>query len=408
MYAVANPCLTGASSSPSQVPISWPARYAEVPKEVFVRDDVFEEELKRIFYSNEWLVVGHESEIAKNGDFKTFNIGRTPLLIHRDMSGKVHVFYNTCTHRGTQLETATRGNRRAFNCPYHRWSFSGTGELIGTPNRPGDFPESFDRRDFALRGPVISLVHGLIFVCLGSSPPPIEQYIDSSMSAQIAEAMGGDGKVELLGYQKVVYRANWKTFADNCNYHAGLLHTAFKLLNWSGGKGVQFANARGQRGHTSELSLPKTVDLLKDPSIIALKSHSDMNKGSVNVRFFPLSGISRHMDAINMRFANALSSDETEIHYAYFGRADDSPELRRHRVRQSSNLLGPCGMVSMEDAAIFHRVHVGSQTPGTSVFLKGVTDQNIMPDTFGQADESANMPFWEYYRTVMGFTREQP
>ena len=386
--------------------LAWPARLAEVPKEVFVRPDIFEAELNRIFYSNEWLVVGHQAEVPNSGDFKTYTLGKVPLLITRDKQGEVHVFFNSCTHRSTQIETATRGNRKAFNCPYHRWGFAATGELIGTPNRPGDFPESFDRKDYALRSPHYTFVHGLIFVCLGASPPPIERYLDG-ITDQIAAALGGDGNLVLLGYQKVIYRANWKTFADNCNYHAGLLHTAFRLLNWSGGKGVQTANARGQRGHTSEISLPKTTELLNDPSIISLRSHSDAQKGSVNVRFFPLSGISRHMDSINIRFANALSLDETEVHYAYFARAEDSEELIEHRVRQASNLLGPCGMVSMEDAAVFHRVHVGSHTPGVAVFLKGVTDANTMPDTFGQADESANMPFWEYYRALMGFEREQ-
>ena len=384
----------------------WPARFAEVPKEVFVRPDIFETELDRIFYSNEWLLVGHEAEIPNKGDFKTYTVGRVPLLINRDMEGHIHVFYNSCTHRGTQLETATRGNRRVFNCPYHRWCFAAGGDLIGTPNRPGDYPESFDRKNFALRRPRCSVVHGLIFVSLGSDPAPIEQYLEG-MTDQIAAALGGDGNLILLGYQKVMYRANWKTYADNCNYHAGLLHTAFRLLNWSGGRGSQMANARGQRGHTSEISLPKTTELLKDSSLIELRSHSDAQRGSVNVRFFPLSGITRHMDSINIRLSNALSVDETEVHYAYFARAEDSEELINHRIRQASNLLGPCGMVSMEDAAIFHRVHVGSQTPGVSVFLKGAKDANSIPDSFSQSDESSNMPFWEYYRALMGFEREQ-
>ena len=387
-------------------PFKWPARYAEVPKEVFVRPDLFDEELRRIFYSNQWIAVGHAAEVPNEGDFKTFSVGRVPLIINRDMEGQVRVFYNSCTHRGTQLETATRGNRRTFSCPYHRWAFNPSGALIGTPNRPGDFPECFDRGDYGLRGPAVALVHGMIFVCLGDAPPPIEQYLEG-ITDQIAAALGGDGNLILLGYQKVLYRANWKTYADNCNYHAGLLHTAFRLLNWSGGRGVQFANSRGQRGHTSEISLPKSTDLLKDPSIISLKSHFDTQSGSVNTRFFPVSGISRHMDSINIRFANAISVDETEVHYTYFARVGDSDDLIKHRIRQASNLLGPCGMVSMEDAAVFHRVHVGSHTPGVSVFLKGASDANVLPSTFGQADEAANMPFWEYYRSLMGFDREQ-
>jgi anthranilate 1,2-dioxygenase large subunit len=37
-------------------PISWPAKFNHVPKEVFVRQDVYDEEIKRIFYGPAWHV----------------------------------------------------------------------------------------------------------------------------------------------------------------------------------------------------------------------------------------------------------------------------------------------------------------------------------------------------------------
>ena len=97
-------------------------RFDRVPKEVFVRADIFEDELRRIFYGNEWMVVGHVSEIPNPGDFKTVAVGRVPLLITRNLQGDVHVFFNACSHRANQLETATRGNKKTFTCPYHRWA----------------------------------------------------------------------------------------------------------------------------------------------------------------------------------------------------------------------------------------------------------------------------------------------
>ena len=39
-----------------------------------------------------------------------------------------------------------------------------------------------------------------------------------------------EGRLSLLGYQRVVYNANWKTYFDNDFYHAPLLHTGFRLL----------------------------------------------------------------------------------------------------------------------------------------------------------------------------------
>ena len=108
-----------------------------------------------------------------------------------------------------------------------------------------------------------------------------------------------------------------------------------------------------------------------------------------------------------IRFGNPLAVDLTEVHYTYFAHADDDEDLVRHRVRQASNLLGPCGMVSMEDAAIFHRLHSGSNTPGDAIFLKGVKDEYVVPTTFAQNDESSNLPGWEHYRKLMGYEKEK-
>ena len=135
--------------------VQWPAKITEVPKEVFVRQDVYEEELKRIFYGKEWLAVAHVSEVPEKGDFKTGKVGEVPLLVTRDLDGEVHVFYNACSHRGNQLETAFRGNRTSFQCPYHRWRFSCKGELIHTPTRSdSEYGPGFTKEKFPLDQPV--------------------------------------------------------------------------------------------------------------------------------------------------------------------------------------------------------------------------------------------------------------
>ncbi|MEJ1962705.1 MAG: hypothetical protein WDO56_14630 [Gammaproteobacteria bacterium] len=175
----------------------------------------------------------------------------------------------------------------------------------------------------------------------------------------------------------------------------------------AGGKGFQIANERGHRAYVGELRLPESQNRLMDPSLIEYRGGGDLKRGSVSVRFFPISGMTRHLDSIGIRFANPLSVDETEVHYTYFARADDNAEMIRHRVRQASNLLGPSGMVSMEDAAVFHRLHIAGYTPGNAIFQKGVTDEYVMPTEFSQSDESANLPGWEHYRKIRA-TRGEP
>lgn len=384
--------------------VLWPAHTNEVPKEVFIRPDIFEEELKRIFYGPEWHPVAHESEVPKPGDFKTFSLGKVPLIINRDMEGRVHVFFNACAHRGNQLETATAGNKTEFECPYHRWLFSANGDLVGCPAE-AEFAPGFQRKDFPLAQPRIEMFYGLIFVTFSPLTPDLDTWLEDAQSG-LKEALGVDGRLKLLGYQKVRYRTNWKAYNDNDGYHAPLLHSAFRMLNWQGGAGRQYATR--QHGHvifTSSMTVAPKNTLLKDPSVVAFRG-SDPTRGSRLAQLFPTFIATSHMDVISLRFAIPLNVNETEVHYAYFSHLDDDAEMEKHRLRQSSNLLGPCGLVSMEDASVFHRVHIGNHTPGVVTFQKGVKDPDSLEQEFKQNDEAGNLPRWEYYRRTMGFERQ--
>jgi phenylpropionate dioxygenase-like ring-hydroxylating dioxygenase large terminal subunit len=391
-------------SSPISPEVIWPAKVSHVAKDIFVREDIYQEELKRIFYGPEWSPIGHESEVPNNGDFKTCKLGEVPLIINRDNEGNINVFYNSCSHRGAQLETEAYGNKTRFTCPYHRWSFNTRGDLAGCPLKDGDAVE-FKREDYPLMKPKVAIVHGLIFVTFSEETDPIEVFLDG-YEDKLANAMGGDGKLKLIGYHRSVINANWKTYHDNDAWHAPLLHTAFRMLNWQGGKGGQFANDRGHRGFESKLSLPESQTLIKDASLIEFKE-GNFDRGSCSLHLFPLFAAVKHLDSIGLRFVNPLSVDKTELHFAYFAREEDDEEMVKHRIRQSSNLLGPCGMVSMEDAAVFQRLHIGSNTPGDMIFQKGVSDLYEIPTEFSQNDESANILSWEYYRKVMGFKKEE-
>ena len=381
----------------------WSTNYNEIPKEVFTRTDIFEAELERIFYGAEWHPVAHVGEIPNSGDFKTFSLGEVPLLIARDADSEVRVFYNACSHRGNQVEAQPCGNKLEFECPYHRWLFNAKGELAGCPNER-EFTPEFKRENYPLKQPRTEIFKGLVFVTLSDQTPSLEEFL-ADIKLTLAETMGGDGRLNLIGYQRVIYKTNWKAYADNDGYHAPLLHRAFQMLNWQGGKGRQYATRdRGHMGFESELTVASGTSLLRDPSLIAFKG-VDPSKGSRVIELFPFFIATKHLDTINLRFAIARSVDETEVHYAYFHHLDDDEDLVRHRVRQSSNLLGPCGLVSMEDASVFHRIHVGNHTPGKVAFQKGVSDPEELSFDFKQNDETGNLPRWEYYRRVMGFER---
>jgi len=383
--------------------IRWPAHYNEIPKSVFHREDVYRRELERIFYAQDWHPVGHMAEFPSPGDYKTVQVGEAQLLVVHGDDGRVRVFLNSCPHRGTQLKTESRGTGTRIECPYHRWSFDNEGRLLGAPGSD-QFPAAFSKADYGLRELRSAALLGLVFVNFGEDGPSLETFLGEAADC-LPKVVGGDGRLKLLGYQKVVYSTNWKEYGDNEGYHAPLLHRAFRLLRWQGGKGMQMVTRYGHKIVEAELEPPRGA-FLDDASLVAARDPNTPPR-SVVVSIFPMTTMVKHLDVINLRFAFPRSQDETEVHYAYFHHADDNAELIRHRLRQASNLLGPSGFISLEDGAVFNRLHQGSRTPGTVAFQKGYRGPMEPPCSAEQGDEASNLIRWERYRELMGFSRDE-
>jgi anthranilate 1,2-dioxygenase large subunit len=386
----------------ASVPIRWPREFNKVPKEAFHRDDVYQLELERIFNGPEWFPLAHVSEVPERGDFKTMKIGEAPVMVVHGNDGEIRVFANSCPHRGTQLKTCARGNTKSIECPYHRWGFDTRGNLLGAPGIR-DFSPTFRKEDFGLRALRSGIVHGVVFATLSVLAPELDDYLGEA-KPYIAKALGDGRPLKLLGNQKVFYDTNWKEYADNEGYHAPLLHSAFRLLGWQGGQGLQFMTAHAHKVLSADLQHAPDTGFLADHSLIEARDRNTTPQ-SVIVSLFPLTVIVRHLDVLSLRFAMPVSADKIEVHYTYFAPQDDDEETSRHRIRQASNLLGPSGLISLEDGAVFNRLHVGAHSGGTAEFQKGVRDPMAMPDVLQQNDEAGNLIRWERYRSAMEFER---
>jgi anthranilate 1,2-dioxygenase large subunit len=89
------------------------------------------------------------------------------------------------------------------------------------------------------------------------------------------------------------------------------------------------------------------------------------------------------------------------VHYTYFAHADEDAEALQHRIRQSSNLLGPSGLISLEDGAVFKRLEYSTYAGGTPKFLAGV-GKSANAGVGNQNDEAGNLLQWATYRRLMG------
>jgi len=120
-----------------------------VSREIFVNDEIYRQELEQVF-ARAWLFVGHESQIPRAGDYLASSMGEESVILCRDGSGRVHVFLNSCRHRGMKVCRYDEGNTVEFLCPYHGWSYATDGALVGVPFAKDAYGEQLDRSRWPL------------------------------------------------------------------------------------------------------------------------------------------------------------------------------------------------------------------------------------------------------------------
>jgi Rieske 2Fe-2S family protein len=192
----------------------------------FVSPEVFAEEQDRIF-SKEWVLVGHQNQIAEPGDYFVTKVASESLIIVRDKAGEVHGFYNVCRHRGTRLREDRNGHLSAIQCPYHAWTYGLDGRLIGAPHM--DQVPDFDKADYSLHAVNLALWEGLIFVNLGDASTQRGGY--KSLEDWFAPLNGKFSHwnlPKLRAAKRIEYdvKANWKLMFENYSecYHCPGVH----------------------------------------------------------------------------------------------------------------------------------------------------------------------------------------
>lgn len=104
----------------------------EIPASTYTCPDLAAQEWA-CFFRGQPQVLGMSGDLPEPGSFMTSNELGVPILVTRDAEGRVRAFLNSCRHRGAMVERARRGRKARFSCPFHGWTYSGRGELVGVP-----------------------------------------------------------------------------------------------------------------------------------------------------------------------------------------------------------------------------------------------------------------------------------
>ena len=190
-----------------------------ISREIFVNEDIYRQEQEQIFAQG-WLFVGHESQVAKPGDYFVSSMGEESVILCRDREDHIQIFLNSCTHRGMKVCRYDEGNTPVFSCPYHGWSFATDGKLVGVPYFKDAYQETLDKSKWGLISvPQMYNYKGSIWATWDETAPPFLDYL-GDMKLYLDLALdgrdGSDGGSEILGgVQKWTMPSNWKFAAEN-------------------------------------------------------------------------------------------------------------------------------------------------------------------------------------------------
>jgi len=402
---------------------AWPVEGdSRAPYWIYTDEAIYRRELERIFEGPTWSYAGLECEIPNQGDYKRTWLGEKSVLIVRGEGGAVNGFLNRCAHRGVQICQHDTGNvGKQIVCPYHQWTYDLGGRLQGLPFRrgvkgAGGMPADFDLSEHGLTPIRIHVRRGAVFASLHDATPAFEDYLGPQMLAFYDRVFDGR-QLRLLGYSRQRLAANWKLMLENIkdSCHASLLHVFFvtfglfrvdnpsKVRMDESGLHTALISERGRQeltDGTRQMQSFKADLNLQDPRILEAVREFTGDATVIMHTFRPNLILQQQSNTLATRQIVPRGPGEFDLHWTFFGYADDDEEMTQRRLRQA-NLMGPGGLVSMDDGEIIARAQDGFRTDpqGASNVEMGGRDY---ADADHMVTDVALRAFYRGYRKVMG------
>ena len=403
----------------------WPSLdYSRVPYRLYHDPEAYQREQEGVFRGPTWNFLGLEAEIPNPGDFRTTYVGDTPVIVNRDANGTIHALVNRCAHRGAMVRREMSGNASEHTCIYHQWCYGLDGRLNSIPFRrgirgKGGLDPSFDMAAHGLRRLQVASVSGALFSTLADDVEPLEDYLGAPVLAQLRRLF--DRPVTILGYNRQRIRGNWKLYAENTrdNYHASLLHEF--LVTFGLDRSTQIGGVKMDARHRHNITWAEaesdTAELaqeaygaahvrsnylsLKEPELVRFRRERADPLNIAITSVFPSAVFVQISNSLAVRQIRPRGIDEVEIFQTMLGYADDPPDLTLHRLRQA-NLVGPAGLVSMEDGEAIEIAHRASHPDRDSTTVIELGGAGVISDRDYRVTDVPLRGFWSYYAELLG------
>jgi phenylpropionate dioxygenase-like ring-hydroxylating dioxygenase large terminal subunit len=394
---------------------------------LYTDPEIYAAELERIWYRT-WVYVGHESEIAQPGDYVVKWIGPQAVIMTRDREGRIHLLLNRCSHRANLVCDAERGNSSAFRCPYHGWTFSNTGALLGYPFSSA-YGGTEAKRELGLgRLARVDSHRGFVFASFAAEGPTLAEHLgDAAEALDRLARLSPEGEVTLTaGWLKHKVKANWKMVLENetDGYHPQFVHASIFSVAQSGigdlygDKSTAVARDYGN-GHTENDLRPEFRRLGRPlgwfgttperlPDYVASmrdrygpQAEDILIDGAPHVMIFP----NLFLAEIQIFVLQPVSIDETVQHVTAV-QLKGAPDINRRLLHQTIGSVGPAGLLLADDAEMYERNQRGvrARRPEWLMLRRGLHRERRDEDghLIGDAtDEVPQRGIWRHYRELM-------
>ena len=353
-------------------------------RDIFTDPALFDLEMEHIFEGN-WVFLAHESQIPEPNDYFTTYIGRKPVVVTRDKSGKLHAMINACAHRGAMLCRRKHGNKGSFTCPFHGWTFNNAGKLLKVKDgKTGDYPASFNVEG---SHDLTRLAHfenyrGFLFGSLNPDVPSLEEHLGGARAVIDQIVDGAPNGIEVLrGNSSYIYDGNWKLQIENGadGYHVSSVHWNYSATmgrrnyeaegtrtvdanGWSKSQGGVYSFENGHILLWTNLLNPEVRP------VYGQKAELEERLGKERAGF--IVGQTRNlcvypnvyiMDQFStqIRVVRPISVDQTEVTIYCFAPKGESAADRTLRIRQYEDFFNVSGMGTPDDLEEFRACQTG-------------------------------------------------
>ena len=245
--------------------------------------------------------------------------------------------------------------------------------------------------------------------------PTLEDYLGQTNLGWFDRVFDGR-QLRVLGYQRQIVPANWKLMFENIKdpYHASLLHVflvSFGLFRADMPSAVQM-DASGQHAvlvsskgeqkaseATAEMKSFRSDLTLADPRLLDPVREFPGSATVVMQTIWPNLIVQQQSNTLATRQLVTRGPGAFELHWTFFGYADDDEDMTTRRLRQA-NLMGPAGLVSIDDSEVLRLAQLGCRAgEGASALVEmGGRD---LSDSEHIVTEAAIRAFYAHYRRVM-------